>query len=163
MLGIDPGIANTGYGLVEAENGKLSAISFGSIRTDSKDTKDLRLDRLYRKMMNIIEELSPDVVVLESLFFSTNRKSASAVGEARGVIILACSHSGVPFFEYAPLEVKMTVAGNGNAGKEQVKYMVEHLLGITESQISLHATDALAMAICYIHRSRLRSLSGKDG
>lgn len=160
VLGIDPGISNTGYGLVIKESGRLSPGGFGSIETDSSADMSQRLDILYEGVRRIVEELTPDVVVLEQLFFNTNQKSVFAVGQARGVILLACRHMGVPWVEYTPLQVKKSVVGNGTASKEQVKYMVGALLKFAEPPRSLHACDALAMAICHINSSGIAARMG---
>jgi len=162
VLGIDPGLANTGYGLVEEKGGKLSACGFGSISTRSGLPIPERLDTIYRETVSLIRKFSPDIVVLEKLFFNTNRKTAGAVGEARGVILLACEHCGVQSHEYAPLEVKMAVVGNGNAKKEQVKYMVGSILKLSGKPVSLHTTDALAIAICHVHSARMREMLVKE-
>jgi len=100
------------------------------------------------------------VVVLEQLFFNTNQKSVFAVGQARGVLLLACNHAGASWAEYTPLQVKLAVVGNGNATKEQVQYMVKTLLGMAKPPETLHACDALAMAICHLQSRRLRELTG---
>ncbi len=158
VLGIDPGITNTGYGLVEELSGTMRAVGHGSIRTSGRADMSERLDKLYRETTEVIGRLEPDVVVIEELFFNTNQKSAMAVGQARGVIILACRHSGKPWAEYTPLQVKMSVVGNGNARKEQVAYMVGALLGMKEEPATLHACDALAMAICHLQSRKLKEL-----
>ena len=160
VLGIDPGITNTGYGLVEEESGRMRAVSHGAIKTRSSADMSERLDILYTEIAKVIVELNPDVVVLEQLFFNTNQKTAIAVGQARGVILLACRHAGRPWDEYTPLQVKMAVVGNGNAKKEQVAYMVGALLGLKEQPATLHACDALAMAICHLQSRRLKELTG---
>lgn len=160
VLGIDPGIANTGYGMVLEEAGRLKASEFGSIKTPGGADMSHRLDIIYRGIKELTNRLDPDVVVLEQLFFNTNLKTAVAVGQARGAILLACNHAGVPWAEYTPLQVKQAVAGNGNAPKEQVQYMVGALLGFAKPPESLHACDALAMAICYLNFRRLQEKTG---
>lgn len=160
MLGIDPGITNTGYGLVAEESGRMRAVTHGAIKTRSSADMSERLDILYTETSRVIVELEPDVVVLEQLFFNTNQKTAIAVGQARGVLLLACRHAGRPWTEYTPLQVKMSVVGNGNAAKEQVAYMVCALLGLKEQPATLHACDALAMAICHLQSRRLKELTG---
>jgi len=159
-LGIDPGITNTGFGMVVEESGRMSAGDFGSIKTRSGEDMSDRLDKLYMELMRIIRELEPDVAVIEQLFFNTNLKTAVSVGQARGVILLACRHAEVDWAEYTPLQVKKAVVGNGNAGKEQVRYMVGALLGMKSPPSPLHASDALAMAICHLQSRRLRELTG---
>ena len=160
MLGIDPGITNTGYGLVAEESGRMRAVTHGAIKTRSSADMSERLDILYTETSRVIVELEPDVVVLEQLFFNSNQKTAIAVGQARGVLLLACRHAGRPWAEYTPLQVKMSVVGNGNAAKEQVAYMVCALLGLKEQPATLHACDALAMAICHLQSRRLKELTG---
>lgn len=160
VLGVDPGITNTGYGLVIECSGKMEAAAHGAITTRSADDMSHRLDKLYSESKKVIVELAPDVVVLEQLFFNTNQKTAIAVGQARGVILLACNHAGAPWAEYTPLQVKQAVVGNGNASKEQVKYMVTMLLRMSEPPRTLHACDALAMAICHLQARRFRELTG---
>ena len=163
VLGIDPGITNTGYGLVVADRGRLFAGEHGSIKTKAGDDMSHRLDMLYGGIRDLIAGLAPEVVALEQLFFNTNLKTAIAVGQARGVILLACRHSEVPWAEYTPLQVKMSVTGTGNAPKEQVLYMVKALLGFKGSPGSLHASDALAIAICHINSCTLDRRTGTVG
>ncbi|MBN1288915.1 MAG: crossover junction endodeoxyribonuclease RuvC [Actinobacteria bacterium] len=160
VLGIDPGITNTGYGLVVEEAGRMSAVHHGSIKTRSSDNMSRRLDILYRRLIEVIGDLAPDTVVIEDLFFNTNLKTAVAVGQARGVILLACEHSNVVWAQYTPLQVKQAVAGNGNATKDQVQFMVEALLCMKDATMSSHAADALAMAICHLQSRRFREMTG---
>ena len=160
VLGIDPGITNTGYGLVIETAGKIQAGPYGAIKTRSADDMSARLDKIYTEAKKVIGELGPDIVVLEQLFFNSNQKTAFAVGQARGVLLLACRHAGADWAEYTPLEVKQAVVGNGNASKEQVQYMVTMLLAMPEPPRSLHACDALAMAICHLHSHKIRRLTG---
>jgi len=160
VLGIDPGITNTGYGLVIERSGAMEAASHGSITTRSSDDMSARLDKLYREVRDVVARLSPDVVVVEQLFFNTNQKTALAVGQARGVILLACRHAGASWTEYTPLQVKQAVVGNGNATKKQVQYMVTTLLRMSGPPDTLHACDALAMAICHLQARRFRELTG---
>lgn len=159
VLGIDPGITNTGYGLVEESGGKLLPGDFGSIETKSTDDMSHRLDTLYEGVKMVMMELEPDEVVLEQLFFNTNLKTAVAVGQARGVILLACRHLAMPWTEYTPLQVKQAVVGNGNATKNQVQFMVGALLDF-EPPKSHHSCDALAMAICHLNARRLSRRTG---
>lgn len=160
VLGIDPGITNTGYGMVVEESGRMSALGHGSIKTRSSDSMSHRLDTLYKRLVDVIRDLSPDIVAIEDLFVNTNLKTAIAVGQARGVILLACEHAGVAWAQYTPLQVKMAVAGNGNATKDQVQYMVEALLKMKGSPATSHASDALAMAICHLQSVKFREMTG---
>jgi crossover junction endodeoxyribonuclease RuvC len=160
VLGVDPGITNTGYGLVIERAGKLAAGEHGAITTSSGADMSDRLGKLYSESREVIIRINPHVVVLEQLFFNANVKTAIAVGQARGVILLACNHAGAPWAEYTPLEVKQAVVGNGNATKEQVQYMVTTLLRMPEPPDTLHACDALAMAICHLQARRFKELTG---
>jgi len=159
-LGVDPGMTNTGYGLVISVSGGLEAGEFGTIHTLASDDMSHRLDTLYTGMKEVIARLEPDVVVLEQLFFNTNQKTALVVSQARGVLLLACRHAGVQWYEYTPLQVKMAVTGSGNAAKTQVKYMVKALLRFDTAPASLHECDALAMAICHLNSRRIREKTG---
>lgn len=156
VLGIDPGITNTGYALVIESGGSMSAGGHGTVKTSSSDEMSLRLDMLYEGVGRAIEELQPDVAALEQLFFNVNVKTAMSVGQARGVIMLACRHAGLRCEEYTPLEVKQAVAGSGGAPKEQVEFMVRALLGLDRQTGSSHAFDAYAIAICHLNFRRLR-------
>ena len=160
VLGVDPGITNTGYGLVVEADRTMTAGGHGAIKTKSSADMSHRLDILYTEAKRVILEFEPDVVVLEQLFFNTNVKTALAVGQARGVLLLACNHAGASWAEYTPLQVKLAVVGNGNATKVQVQYMVTTLLGMAKPPETLHACDALAMAICHLQSRRLRELTG---
>ncbi|RJP26968.1 MAG: crossover junction endodeoxyribonuclease RuvC [Actinobacteria bacterium] len=156
IMGIDPGLAATGYGVVEKAGGRLRSIAFGGINTSSREPLSSRLDKIYCEVKGLIERYGPDLVVLEELFFNTNARSAMVVGQARGGIILAAAHAGVMVEEYTPLQVKQTLVGHGRADKRQVEYMVRTLLHIEGDIGSSHASDALALAICHAHSERMR-------
>lgn len=160
VLGVDPGITNTGYGLVIQSGSCMRAGVHGAIKTSSSTEMSLRLDTLYTQLRSVIREIEPDVVSIEELFFNTNAKTALSVGQARGVILLACTHAGAAWVEYTPLQVKQAVVGNGRATKEQVQYMVTTLLKMEKSPDTLHACDALAMAICHLQARRFHQLTG---
>lgn len=163
IMGIDPGLSFTGYGVVEKKGDRLSPLGYGGITTSSKDPLSSRLDRIYAEIRKLIERYRPDLVVLEELFFSANARSAMVVGQARGGILLAAEHAGVAIEEYTPLEVKQSLVGHGRADKRQVEYMVRNLLSIDGEIESSHASDALALAICHAHHEKLRSLLGEVG
>jgi crossover junction endodeoxyribonuclease RuvC len=156
IMGIDPGLASTGYGVVEKEGGQLRSLGYGGINTSSRKPLSARLDKIYSEVKDLIERYGPDLVVLEELFFNTNVRSAMVVGQARGGIILAAAHAGVAVEEYTPLQVKQTLVGHGRADKRQVEYMVRTLLHIEGDIGSSHASDALALAICHAHSERMR-------
>jgi crossover junction endodeoxyribonuclease RuvC len=156
IMGIDPGLASTGYGVVEKREGRLRPLGFGGIETSPRESLSSRLDKIYSEVRELIDSYHPDLLVLEELFFNTNVRSAMVVGQARGGIILAAAHRGIGVEEYTPLQVKQTLVGHGRADKRQVEYMVRTLLRIEEEIGSSHASDALALAICHAHSERMR-------
>lgn len=149
ILGIDPGTAITGYGVIRVEHNKHTVLGYGAIRTPAKQATPLRLEAIYAELSRLIAEFEPQCLAVEELFFNKNVGSALAVGQARGVAILAGSHAGLPIFEYTPLQVKTAVTGYGRASKEQVAYMVKMLLGLAEMPKPDDVTDALAICICH--------------
>jgi len=155
ILGIDPGLAETGYGIIEQRNDTFSAVEFGVITTSSKADTGARLKKIYEEAMEIIDKFNPDVAAIEDIFFSSNAKSAIQVAQTKGVIILACVNSGLDVFEYTPLQVKMAVVGYGKAPKEQMQKMVKALLKLPDTPQSDHSADALAVAICYSNREKM--------
>lgn len=159
VMGIDPGTATTGYGLVrEQENGGLSIVDYGVILTPSQVSMPERLLLLNHKLKEIILLHHPVSGSVEKLFFQRNVRTALSVGQARGVILFTMAEVGMEIFEYTPLEVKQAVVGYGGADKQQVQAMVRALLGLDELPQPDDAADALAVAICHIHSHRLRSL-----
>lgn len=152
VLGIDPGTATTGYGLVRQIRGRqVELVDYGVIRTPSNRPMAERLKQLYHDLNAVITEHSPDEVAVEELFFSRNVTTALSVGQARGVALLAAAEAGLRVHEYKPREVKQAVVGYGNASKEQVQEMVRILLGIDEIPHPDDAADAVAVAICHVH------------
>ena len=161
VIGIDPGTAITGYGLVrEGEDGSLALVDYGAIVTPSDQPLNLRLLELYRRLKELLLLHRPDSGAVEKLFFARNVRTALAVGQARGVVLLALAETKVPLGEYTPLEVKQAVAGYGKADKNHVQQMVRALLGLAEVPYPDDAADALAIAICHVHSDRLRALGG---
>jgi len=158
VLGIDPGTLTTGYGIVAEEDHKLFHVASGGISPSGKQPFPKRLQKIYEELVKVIEKHRPHIVVVEDLFVSKNIKSALKLGHARGVAILAAMNAGLPVFEYAPLEVKQAVVGNGKAEKKQVQMMVKALLDLPKVPHPADAADALAAAICHIHSSRLREI-----
>ncbi len=153
MLGIDPGLASTGYGVVERSGSRLRAVKTGCIKTKASQSLAARLLLIYNEISEVIEETSPDAVALERIFFSKNVSSAFSVGQALGVCLLRASQADVPVFQYSPNEVKQAVSGYGKASKHQVQKMVAALLGAIDLPVSDHVSDALAVAICHINRA----------
>lgn len=156
ILGIDPGIATTGYGLVDIRAGKATAKDFGCILTPKEDTPSARLVQLYGHAHQLLKQTNPDIVVIEKLFFNTNTTTAMIVGQARGVVLLAIEQNGLPIAEYTPLQVKMAVCGYGRAKKPQVQQMVATLLRLTRIPRPDDAADALAIAMCHAAQPELR-------
>ncbi|HEX7620733.1 MAG TPA: crossover junction endodeoxyribonuclease RuvC [Anaerolineales bacterium] len=155
VLGIDPGTATTGYGLVrERVDGSLESVAFGTLRTPVGVEAHKRLSLLYHQMNEVLLLHRPDSVAVEKLFFQRNISTAIAVGQARGVLMLAISEAGLDMAEYTPNEVKQAVAGYGSAGKKQVQEMVRVLLALPEVPKPDDAADALAIAITHLNTQR---------
>jgi crossover junction endodeoxyribonuclease RuvC len=159
VLGIDPGTAITGYGLVEEVRGDLKLVAFGVIRTPADQSLPRRLQLIYHAVSDLAEEWEPEAAAVEELFFSRNVRTAMSVGQARGVVLLALADAGLDVAEYTPLAIKQAVTGYGNADKMQVQEMVRLLLELAEVPRPDDAADALAVAICHLHSARLAALS----
>jgi crossover junction endodeoxyribonuclease RuvC len=154
-LGIDPGTATTGYGLVRLlPDGELVAVSFGIISTPKDATPSARLEMLYNDLRKLLKQHKPDTSAVEKLFFARNVTTALAVGQARGVVMLSLQQAGIETFEYTPKEVKQAVAGYGNAEKKQVQEMVRALLQLDSIPKPDDAADALAIAITHLNTKR---------
>ena len=151
ILGIDPGYAIMGYGVVELIGNKFKVIEYGSIMTESRKNMTDRLKHLYYELMQLINRTDQDVAAIEELFFNTNTTTAIKVGQARGVSILACANSGIETNEYTPLQVKMALTGYGRADKKQVQHMTKTILNLKEVPKPDDTADALAIAICHGH------------
>jgi len=158
VLGIDPGTAITGYGLVWGEGDDLRLVDYGVITTPSDESQPQRLQEIYRQLTALIQERQPAEAAVEKLFFSRNVRTALNVGQARGVALLAIVNAGIAVHEYTPLEVKQAVVGYGRATKEQVQEMVKVLLGLDTVPQPDDAADAIAVAICHIHSARMKTL-----
>lgn len=158
ILGIDPGTAITGFGLIAKQGNHLKRITFGVIRTNPEIGMALRLKQIHHELHTIIEEYRPDVMAVEQLFFNKNVRTALAVGQARGVVLLTGAETGLEIMEYTPLQVKTAVVGYGRAEKMQVQEMVRMLLCLNEIPKPDDAADALAIAICHAHSHKISSL-----
>jgi crossover junction endodeoxyribonuclease RuvC len=158
-LGIDPGTATTGYGVVEEDGNQLRALVSGVIRTSSDQPTPARLQVIYRELQELASEWQPMEAAVEELFFSKNVRTAMSVGQARGVAILSLAEAGLEVAEYTPLAIKQAVTGYGSADKAQMQEMVKMLLDLDEIPRPDDAADALAVAVCHLHSSRLKSLS----
>jgi crossover junction endodeoxyribonuclease RuvC len=158
ILGIDPGLAATGYGLVRGDRQALCLVDYGALETAAGDCLSIRLRCLYRELGTLIERHGPEAVAVEELFFNRNVRTAMAVGHARGVILLAAAEAKLDVFEYTPLQVKDALVGYGRADKAQIQGMLRLLLGMESVPRPDHAADAIAVAVCHLHSARLRAV-----
>jgi crossover junction endodeoxyribonuclease RuvC len=151
ILGIDPGLATTGYGIVKKEGNSFKLIDYDTITTSSDRTDVDRLSQLYEELLSLIDKYNPEHIAVEELFFNKNVKTAIRVGQARGVILLAGAQQSINVAEYTPLQVKQAVVGYGRASKQQVQQMVKALLNLEDIPKPDDAADALAISICHGH------------
>jgi len=161
ILGIDPGIATVGFGVIDADRGRQKYVTCGIISTPAHTALSSRLDQIYSDLEELIGAFHPDAIAIEELFFNTNITTGIAVAHGRGVILLAAYRSGIPVFEYTPLQVKQAVVGYGRAEKKQVIDMVRRLLNMPAAPKPDDAADAVALAIC--HARSATSLLTKNG
>jgi crossover junction endodeoxyribonuclease RuvC len=155
VLGIDPGTASTGYGVVQSSGSSLSAVEEGVIETRPGIPLERRLADIHNRVGELLDRHGPDAMAIEELYFGANVRTAFAVGQARGVVLLAAGQRGIPSHSYTPQQVKGAVCGNGRAAKDQVGRMVARLLGLSAVPTPDHAADALAVAICELNRAPL--------
>jgi crossover junction endodeoxyribonuclease RuvC len=161
VVGIDPGTASTGYGVVQSAGSSLRALADGVIRTAAGVPLERRLADIHARVGELIDAHRPDALAIEELYFGVNARTAFAVGQAQGVVLLAAGQRGVPSRSYTPQQVKGAVCGHGRAAKDQVGRMVARLLGLSAVPSPDHASDALAVAICHLNRSPLeRAMAG---
>jgi crossover junction endodeoxyribonuclease RuvC len=158
ILGIDPGIATTGFGVLRTEGARLSGVEFGVISSSPEQSPPDRLLRIYQQVCSLFDIHHPDALATERLFFSKNEKTALGVGRTIGVVLLAAAERGIPWMEYTPAEVKQAVVGYGAAEKQQVQYMIQRLLNLPAPPRPDDAADALAVAICHAHCAKLMAL-----
>ncbi len=151
VLGIDPGYAIIGYGVLNYNSNRFSIVEYGAVTTKAGSLFSDRLYEIYDQLCNIIEKYRPDAMSIEKLFFNTNTTTAIDVAQARGVILLAAKRYNVPIYEYTPLQVKSSVTGYGRADKKQVMEMTKNLLGLSKVPKPDDTADALAIAICHAH------------
>ena len=163
VIGLDPGTATTGYGLVrEDAGGSLSAVDYGVITTPSRTPMPDRLAQLYSELQQILLLHSPDSAAVEKLFFQKNVTTAISVAQGRGVTLVALSQAGLEVAEYTPMEIKQAIAGYGGADKQQMQHMVRALLDMDDIPRPDDAADALAVAICHIHSRKSRALYDQE-
>ena len=160
VLGIDPGTANTGYGVVARRGGRLAALDGGVIETSSGQALERRLATIFARVEELLDEHEPAAVALEELYFGGNVSSAMAVGQARGVVMLAAGRRGIACSGYTPQQIKGAVCGSGRADKGQVQRMVQAVLSLPEPPKPDHAADALAVAICHANHAPLLAAIG---
>ncbi len=158
VIGIDPGTAITGWGVVEGDGNDLVVVAYGTITTPAGTPLAKRLQIIYRELTQIVARWQPESSAVEELFFSKNAKTALAVGHGRGAAMLALANADLSVAEYKPLEVKQALTGHGGADKMQMQQMVKLLLALDDIPRPDDAADALAVAICHLHSARLRSL-----
>lgn len=158
IIGIDPGIAILGFGVVEYINNKFKVIDYGAITTTPKNKLPERIEIIYDSLEEILEKYKPDAIAYEELFFNSNAKTAIAVGQARGAAILCAQKKKLNIYEYTPLQVKQAVVGYGRADKKQVQTMVKMLLNLKDVPKPDDVADALAIAICHGHSSHMHEM-----
>jgi crossover junction endodeoxyribonuclease RuvC len=159
VLGIDPGLAATGWGVVETDGTRYSHIAHNVIKTSPRDSPGQRLLKIYQEVREVITAYAPEQCGVENLYFARNATSAIPVAQARGVVLLALTERGVPTAEYPPQAIKQAVVGNGRAEKHQVQELVRMLLGLESIPKPDHASDALAAAICHILHNKIAALT----
>ena len=157
ILGVDPGYAILGWGVLDLKGNHFSVVDYGAITTDAKMEMPLRLQHLYIQLCAVIEKYKPEVASIEELFFNSNAKTAIMVGQARGVAVLACVNGGLEVNEYTPLQIKQALVGYGRADKKQVQAMVKAILNLSEVPKTDDTADAVAAAICHGHSAGNRA------
>ena len=162
VLGIDPGIALVGWGIVEKTSDKTGAVDYGCIQTLKTDTLAKRLEVIFDKTLKLIQDFKPKAMAVENIYFAANAKTALIVGQARGVVLLAAQKGKLPVFEYTPLQIKIALTGYGRADKNQIQQMVKVLLSLDQIPKPDDTADALAVALCYLQSERLESLTKRE-
>lgn len=162
VIGIDPGLANTGWGVVAAQGGKLSAVAYGCISTTPDQELPARLAAIHDGLCQVIERYHPTALSAEGIFFGENARSAMATAQARGAALVACAAKGLEYGEYSPPQIKQALVGTGKADKAQVQYMVKAVLGLDHEPKPDHAADALAAAVTHLRLRSAKMLEGKQ-
>lgn len=158
VLGIDPGLLQTGFGLIKVGSNKNQVIDYGTISPNSKDKLAIRLLAIYNDLLSIIDQYEPSIMAIEEVFYGKNVKSALLLGHARGVSMICAAKYNIPVFEYSARKVKQSITGNGNAHKSQIKFMIMKELNLKQFNAPIDASDALAIALCHIYQVRLEEL-----
>lgn len=157
ILGLDPGLRDTGYGIIRLLRGAEHVMAYGSLQTERRDDLPTRLDSLFKQCQALLAKTRPGIVVIEQLFFSKNAKTAMTVAHARGILLLCAQRANIPIIELSPLQLKQGIAGYGKADKKQIQTMVKQILHLEEIPKPDDAADALALAICGAHIARTQS------
>jgi crossover junction endodeoxyribonuclease RuvC len=152
IMGVDPGLSTTGYGIIETVEDSTTVVTWGAIKPPVKEAIHVRLSVLYDGVLDVIDRYAPTEFAIEEAFYRNNAKTALILGQARGVAMLAAAHSKLPCAEYSPRKIKLSVVGNGNASKEQVQYMIGSILKMEKTPDRLDVTDAFATALCHLHQ-----------
>ena len=158
ILGIDPGLTATGFGLLSISNDKPQIIDYGTIEPNKSDSLSKRLYSIYSDINHLIEMFNPTVLSIEDIFYGRNVKSALLLGQARGIAMLCAAKYDIPVFEYSAKKVKQAITGNGNADKTQLQYMIKQIFKLKELPRPLDASDALGIALCHIYQTRINEL-----
>ncbi len=158
ILGIDPGLAIVGYGVIDTQKGNSSVIDYGVINTPKEDSVPVRLEKIYNGMISLVEKYNPDCIAIEELFFNTNTTTGINVAQARGVILLVCQQKKLKMYEYTPLQIKQALTGYGKAEKKQIQFMVARLLKLKAVPKPDDAADGLAVALTHAQTARLGGL-----
>ena len=158
ILGIDPGLTKTGFGIIDINNEDLKLVDYGIIKPKNKDKLEKRLLTIFEDVSEIINKYKPTIICIEEVFYGKNFKSALLLGQARGAAMVSAASKNLSIFEYSAKKIKQSVTGNGNANKEQVKFMVNSILNIKNSNIPLDASDALAIILCHYQQFRINEL-----
>ena len=158
ILGIDPGLVQTGFGVISVKGSNFSLVDYGIIKPDSKADLSNRLLTIHQDITSIIDNYFPNIVVIEDIFYGKNIKSALKLGQARGVAMVAAAAHNLPIHEYSARKVKQAITGNGNATKEQIQFMVKTILNLQSLPSPMDASDALAIAICHCQQFRENDL-----
>ena len=155
VIGVDPGIVVTGFGIIDKKNNNIIAHSYGTVKPPKTMSLSDRLGYLYDEISSLLDKYKPNMLAVEDTFYSKNFKSAMLLGQARGSIILAGYCANISCIEFSPKKIKKSVVGNGNASKEQVQYMVKNILHLDKLPTSLDASDALAIGLCYLNQNSI--------
>ena len=162
IIGIDPGYAIVGIGVIEYKGNKFRTIEYNAITTPAGMPTVERLKKIYTKMNSYLIKYNPDAIAIEELFFNSNQKTAINVAQARGVLLVCCANANIPIFEYTPLQVKQSVTGYGRADKSQIQQMVKMMLGLNVIPKPDDVADALAIAICHAHSNKMNTILGSN-